>query len=216
MRYLAVAAGQIESYALRSDGTIVCWGSQGHGLNSPPTLAPGFAWGSLSAGAAHTLGLAVPAYSIESFCAGDGSGSACPCGNPGSAGNGCANSIGSAHLEGLGVASVSGDWFVLSGTGMPDSGALYFQGTTEVNGGAGAAFGDGLRCAGGIVIRLGARINTAHASSYPGVGDLPISIRGAVPSEGATRVYQAWYRNLAGQCGTGQNLTNGVVVAWAQ
>jgi hypothetical protein len=150
------------------------------------------------------------------FCFGDGTGAACPCGNMGSSDSGCANSIVAAggRLLGAGQASVALDGFFLTGTGMPNSAALYFQGTTQVAGGLGAPFGDGLRCAGGTVIRLVTRINTANGSSYPDVLDPPISIRGAIPAGGGTRTYQVWYRNQSGPCGSGHNLTNGVLVAW--
>ena len=83
-----------------------------------------------------------------------------------------------------------------------------------VSGGQGTTFGDGLRCAGGFVLRLGTKINSANSSIYPAFGDTPISIRGAIPATGATRTYQAWYRNTSGPCASGYNLTNGVLVTW--
>lgn len=64
------------------------------------------------------------------------------------------------------------------------------------------------------MIRFGTKINSSNGSSYPGGGDLPISIRGAIPVIGGTRTYQAWYRNPNGPCNTGSNLTNGVQVTW--
>jgi hypothetical protein len=157
-----------------------------------------------------------PAYSSTTYCFGDGTGSACPCGNDGSAGNGCANSIVTAggHLYGNGSASITSDTFVLNGSGMPNSSVLYFQGTAQVNGGAGTAFGDGLRCAGGSVIRIGTKINAMNSSTYPATGDIPISVKGAIPASGGTRTYQAWYRNNTGSCGSGFNLTNGAQVTW--
>src|SRR5207249_3432924 len=81
------------------------------------------------------------------FCSGDGTSTACPCGNNGASGHGCANSLNAngAALGSSGTASVSADTLVLTGTGMPDSSALYFQGTTQIS----VVFGDGLRCAGG-------------------------------------------------------------------
>ena len=44
-----------------------------------------------------------------SFCLGDGTGAACPCGNTGSSGNGCANSTFAAggHLAASGTAGAS-------------------------------------------------------------------------------------------------------------
>jgi Tol biopolymer transport system component len=150
-----------------------------------------------------------------SFCFGDGSGTACPCANNGTAGNGCANSLNpsGARLTGSGNPSLASDGFVLSGTGMPSSSALYFQGTATLGGGAGAVFGDGLRCAGGTITRLATKLNASGASRYPDVGDVPISIRGLVTA--GLRTYQLWYRNAAAYCTASTfNLTNGVSVTW--
>jgi hypothetical protein len=97
---------------------------------------------------------------------------------------------------------------------MPNSSALFFQGTTQTAGGLGTAFGDGLRCAAGTVIRLGTKTNVAGASHYPVAGDPPISVNGAVASPG-TRTYQVWYRNAAAFCTVNTfNLTNGLQVNW--
>ncbi|MCY2962017.1 MAG: hypothetical protein NTY35_17815 [Planctomycetota bacterium] len=150
------------------------------------------------------------------FCFGDGSGTACPCANSGAAGNGCANSIvaAGANIAATGVASLTADTVVLRGSGMPNSSALYFQGTSQQNGGLGGTFGDGLRCAGGSVIRLKTVNNAAGASQYPGVGDPTVSVRGAVAAP-ATRTYQVWYRNAAAFCTVSTfNLSNGLQVAW--
>jgi hypothetical protein len=150
------------------------------------------------------------------FCFGNGSGTACPCGNSGSAGNGCANSLNpaGANLSAAGSASISADTVVLSGSGMPNSSALYFQGTTQQNGGLGSVFGDGLRCAGGSVIRLGTKTNVGGASQYPVGGDLPVSVRGNVTTPGS-RTYQVWYRNAAAFCTPSTfNLSNGLLINW--
>lgn len=153
---------------------------------------------------------------FTAFCFGDGSATACPCGNVGAAGNGCAHSFNpaGANLSATGTASLASDSLTLVGTGMPDNYALYFQGTTQQNGGAGTVFGDGLRCAGGAVLRLETKINTAGASQYPGAGDPSISVRGAITASG-TRTYQSWYRNAAAFCTPASfNLTNGLSVSW--
>jgi hypothetical protein len=150
------------------------------------------------------------------FCFGDGTGTACPCGNSGAAGNGCANSVNAAggNLFASGAASISADSVVLLGSGMPNSTCLYFQGTTQQNGGLGVVFGDGLRCAGGTVIRLGTKTNVAGASQYPVAGDLSVSVRGNVLAPGS-RTYQVWYRNAAAFCTVSTfNLSNGLDVAW--
>lgn len=50
----------------------------------------------------------------------------------------------------------------------------------------------------------------------PTGGDPLISVRGLVPVAGATRFYQAWYRNAAVFCTSSTfNLTNGLQVVWA-
>ncbi len=151
-----------------------------------------------------------------SYCFGDGTGSACPCANNGAPGNGCAHSLNAigANLSGTGHASLASDSFVLSGVNMPNSSALYFQGTTQVNGGLGSVFGDGLRCAGGTVVRLGTKSNAGGASQYPAAGDPPVSVKGLVTAPGM-RTYQVWYRNAASFCTADTfNLTNGLSVAW--
>jgi len=150
------------------------------------------------------------------FCFGDGSGAACPCANNGAAGNGCANSLNpnGAHLTASGTASISNDTLVVQGSGMPDSTVLYFQGTVQQSVGNGIAFGDGKRCAGGTVTRLGTKTNVSGASSYPGLGDLSMSVRGGI-SMPATRTYQAWYRNAATFCTASTfNLSNGIELSW--
>ena len=147
----------------------------------------------------------------STYC--DGPTLACPCGNFGSAGNGCANSVNAAgaHLAASGVASLANDTLLLAASGTPNSNALYFQGTTQ----SASAFGDGVRCAAGTIIRLGAKASIAGSSNYPGAGEQPVSVRGAVPA-GAVRHYQVWYRNAAAFCTPSTfNLTNGVSVNWA-
>jgi hypothetical protein len=117
-------------------------------------------------------------------------------------------------LVASGVSSLSGDTVVLSGTDMPSSSALYFQGTTRVAAGAGAAFGDGLRCAGGTIVRLLTLTNVGGASQYPSGGAPSVSVRGNVLAPG-TRTYQVWYRNAAAFCTAATfNLTNGWEIAW--
>jgi hypothetical protein len=98
---------------------------------------------------------------------------------------------------------------------MPNSSALYFQGTSQQASGAGSIFGDGLRCASGGIIRLGAKLNAAGASQYPDVGDPLISVRGQLPPAGGVRTYQVWYRNAAPFCTPSTfNLTNGAQLTW--
>jgi hypothetical protein len=107
------------------------------------------------------------------------------------------------------------DTVVLAGDGMPDSSALYFQGTNAQGAGAGVPFGDGLRCAGGSIVRLGTKLNAAGASQYPAAGDAVVSVRGLVSVHGV-RVYQIWYRNAAAFCTSSTfNLSNGASIVWS-
>lgn len=154
---------------------------------------------------------------VEAYCFGDGTGMPCPCNNVGGAGRGCANSFNpnGARLVGGGNTSIDSDTFVLSVDGMPSNASvLFFQGSSAPNMGNGTLFGDGLRCAGGTVIRLGTKTAVGGAASYPGVGDLEVSARGLVVP-GNTRYYQAHYRNSAAFCVAATfNLTNGVRALW--
>ncbi len=175
----------------------------------------------------NTTFVSSPAPTIESiciesgdftdFCPGDGSGTACPCGNNALLGSdtGCLSSLGvGARLAACGSASITGDTFALRGSQMPNSSALYFQGTTQVGSGSGALFGDGLRCSGGSVVRLGTLTNVGGVSQYPSTGQLAVSIKGAL-SAGDVRTYQVWYRNAAAFCTTSTfNLSNGLQVLW--
>jgi hypothetical protein len=174
----------------------------------------------LAPGGFFTMLLGVVERSVvlgTSYCFGDGVLIACPCGNqsaPG-AGEGCLNSLGlGAKIVGMGNATLSNDTVVLSGSNMPNSTCLYFQGTTQLGGGSGVGFGDGLRCVGGSVVRLGTKLNVAGASQYPTGTDPHVSVKGMVTAPG-TRTYQCWYRNAAAFCTPSTfNLTNGMLIAW--
>ncbi|MGH8310106.1 MAG: hypothetical protein ACRETX_09975, partial [Steroidobacteraceae bacterium] len=152
------------------------------------------------------------------YCAGDGSGTVCPCGNASVIGaiEGCLHSFGTGgKLRASGSASLASDTVVLNGTSMPSGPALYMQGTTQQAGGAGVAFGDGLRCIAGTVVWLGPKHNVGGASQFPAVGDPSVSMKGLVTAPGV-RTYQVWYRNAASFCSSGTyNLSNGVTITWA-
>jgi hypothetical protein len=154
------------------------------------------------------------------YCFGDGSGTPCPCGNAGAAGNGCANSANAlgANLVASGIARIGGpgiDTLVLAGSGMPSKSCFYYQGTNRHNGGAGIVFGDGLRCAGGVPVLLGYRLNMSGASSFgPPLGP-SVSMAGGVMAPG-TQTYQVTYQDTAAYCTPSQfNHTNGLNVCWS-
>ena len=148
------------------------------------------------------------------YCSGDGANpTGCPCGNLGSDGEGCANGSGvGGQLRSSGSASVSAGDLVLSGTQLISSQpGLYFQGNNAINSGNGNPFGDGLRCAGGGVIRLQVRFADSAGTSATSID---IGAKGGV-SAGDVRRYQLWYRDPGtSPCNSLFNLSNGYEIAW--
>lgn len=157
-------------------------------------------------------GVAEPGFSYCSCDVGTG-----PCANPGAAGHGCANSSSAsgAKLVGSGSAVIGADSVILSATGLaPGQPGLYFQGNNAVGAGAGVFFGDGLRCAGNSVVRLGVANSDATGTSSTTAFPAPISVKGNVGA-GDLRYYQLWYRDPQGSpCGAQFNLTNGYSIQW--
>jgi hypothetical protein len=152
------------------------------------------------------------------FCFGDGTGTACPCGNASPVGDrsGCNGSLGYAgKLADGGGSSLSLDGLALFAYGMPlTTSMLFFQGDAAVANGAGAVFGDGLRCAGGSIVRLATKTAYYGGAIYPQGNEPSVSVRGNVTSPGR-RTYQVWYRNAASFCTSDTfNLTNGLRVTW--
>ncbi len=152
------------------------------------------------------------------FCSGDGSGTACPCGNNSAVGanQGCTNSFGSgASLSAAGQPTLSNDTLTLQCSGLPSgTSALLFQSAQQENFGSGTVFGDGLRCVGGTTRRL----RTAHApggtASWPVPGAPSLSVSGSAIS-GQLLYYQAWYRNMAAFCSPATfNLSQGLTISW--
>lgn len=159
-----------------------------------------------------------PAPIPYDVCAGDGTGSACPCGNTSALGAdvGCLHSFGlGGRLRIEGIASLECDTLALAATDLPPTtAALFFQGTSAANGGMGTVFGDGLRCASGAVLRLGTLMTFGGAATLQTPGGVPLHVVGQVTAPGS-RTYQTWYRNSAPFCTpSGFNLTNGATIAW--
>jgi hypothetical protein len=104
---------------------------------------------------------------------------------------------------------------------LPSALSIFLQGDGLVAGGA--VFGDGVRCAGGHLLRLGAKNAVMGVVQYPDQSEPSVTARsaalGSPIAPGATRYYQTYYRdpNLA-YCpapqGDSWNVTNGVVVSW--
>ncbi|MCB9916715.1 MAG: zinc metalloprotease [Planctomycetes bacterium] len=161
----------------------------------------------------YTVGGTGPSGPGTAFCAGDGSGTGCPCNNQGAAGHGCQNSTGAgAQLTASGTASIGAGDLVLHGSDLVSGqSGLYFQGDNQISGGNGAVFGDGLRCTGLNTVRLQIRMASASGTSNTTVN---VAAAGGV-SAGQTKRYQLWYRDPAfSPCLSGFNLSNGYEVTW--
>ncbi len=154
----------------------------------------------------------VPTELGVAYCFGDGSGNACPCANNGAPGRGCASGASSqgSVLFGVGVPSLTQDSFQLVVVDVqPGQPGVFLGAQNQIQGGSGLLFGDGLRCAGGALIRYPVGIADASGVRFSHGG------HGAGLTAGATRRYQYWYRNPAGSpCGSGFNLSNGYEVVW--
>jgi hypothetical protein len=129
---------------------------------------------------------------------------------------GCANSTGSGGLlAASGTTSLSAGNLVLSASSLPLSKlGMVYMGT----GAAFAPFADGLRCIGGQTYRFSAQSSgsTGSFSLGPGIPALSCSsfpTAGCITS-GSTWRFQAWHRDPDGPCGSGSNLTNGLVVTF--
>jgi len=147
------------------------------------------------------------------YCFGDDSGTPCPCGNSAGRGQGCANSSGvGAVLSAGGTSSEMADDLTFTArnllVGQP---AQLFAGINALNNGDGTVFGDGLRCAGGTVLRLGIRLPDGAGTVRWGPG---LGAQGGWVA-GDTRRFQVWYGDRTiGPCLSGFNLTNGYEVVF--
>ena len=220
----------VDDRALLAPGVAVDW--DGDGAAEPTSRLVGATWAQrlalgegptptlLARARVDVLGLereALLALDVpgewSAFCAGDGTGAPCPCANTGAPGHGCANGHTSgALLEASGVFSASSPSLALHAAGLPPGQpGLFFQGDAAVNAGLGVAFGDGLRCVGGGLVRLQVAFADG-AGACSTTADL--AARGGVAA-GQTKRYQLWYRDpLGGACGSGINLSNAVELAW--
>lgn len=159
---------------------------------------------------------------ISTYCAGDGTTTACPCANSGALGNGCQNSASTGGARLVAQGTTAPDTIVLDATGeLPNAATLVFQGSTLLT--SPVKFGDGLRCVGGTQVRLYTTNAMNGALSVPGPGQPSISARSAalgdVLTPGSVRGYQTWYRdpNLAfcvASSGNAWNLSNAVRIVW--
>lgn len=172
------------------------------------------------------VSLSTSAWSqFSQFCYGDGTSGPCPCGNLSAPSTGgCLNSLGSPGVlvatSPSGFARVSADVLgvdrvTLTGSGMPNSTCVYFQGSANPP----VLFGDGIRCVNNpFQVQLGVRVNAGGTSFVGGAPGPAISLQGflntPLPAP-VTRAYQCWYRNPAAFCTPAVfNMTNAVSIAW--
>ena len=104
---------------------------------------------------------------------------------------------------------------------LPTAASIFLQGTLNVA--AGAPFGDGVRCVGGSLKRIGLHAASGGVVSHPVPGDLPISERSAALGDtipvGGTRYYQTYYRDpnpsfCPSPAGNTWNVGNGQIIVW--
>lgn len=151
-------------------------------------------------------------------CDGTGIFAACPCGNAGLPGRGCDNSFatGGGRLQASGLPIVSDDSYTLTVDGVPPvTSVLFFQGTTTPESNP-FVVGDGLLCVSGAIIRLATKTTTTGSAVFPSGADPLLHVKGQIPAGGATRYYQAWYRNPVAFCTADTfNFTSAIRVVWA-
>ena len=158
---------------------------------------------------------------FDTFCFGDNnSGIApCPCGNAVSnnANSGCANGTGvGATLSGLGDCSALTDGAKIIAEGLiPNQWALFFEGGSVLPAGS-MPFADGVLCVGAPY--AGVKFIKADAMGVAGPIDsiwfMGLGWEAHLP--GDTSYYQCYYNDpYSTVCGSGWNLTNGVIIPWS-
>ena len=150
---------------------------------------------------------------VPSFCdASDNALASCPCGNAGNPDTGCdiQQSTGGVGLDLVAQESAPSNRVTWQGTGFPASGtptAIVIRGA-DLDPGSPVPFGDGLRCVGTPLVRLGAAFAIGGSSTHThghgtgaGSGDFH---------------YQLWFRNTPAMFCTPAafNLSNGRTLTW--
>lgn len=158
---------------------------------------------------------------FQGFCFPGRDARPCPCGNPPlGPGRGCENSAmtGGAVLSATGTPA-EGDVILRADWMKPSSACVFLQGSTMST--PGFAYGDGVRCAAGVVKRLYTKPASTGSAAAPERGDPSIPARSTAKGDpivpGTTRCYQVYYRDPADfACAfpLAFNTTNGIVVDW--
>jgi len=151
--------------------------------------------------------------SFASFCDGaDGSLASCPCGNAGAPDTGCdiQQATGGVRLDVTTQQTFPTNRVTVTGTGFPVASApaaIVIRAPT-LDTGAPVVFGDGLRCVGVPLVRLGAAFAIGGLSTHT-FG------HGAMAGAGDFH-YQLWFRNTPAMFCTPDafNLSNGRTLVW--
>ena len=151
----------------------------------------------------------------QSICPSAHANSGCPCHLQVGVGGGCFNALTkSATLTSDGVASVSQDSLAFKAAEMPPgTGATLFQASASS---APMAFGDGLLCVTGSLVRLGTRFAPTGAIGWPVPNTITLSAAGLVSPAGGEYFYQVIYRDSTPTHCTAAtfNLTSAQKVVW--
>lgn len=155
------------------------------------------------------------------FCFGDGSSLACPCANQGTTARGCNNSASTGGALLYATGTTVPDTVVLRASDeLPNALSIFLQGNAVITA---APFGDGLRCAGGILKRLYTKNASGGLVRAPEAGNPSITTQSANLGDpilpGERRYYQVYYRdpNLAfcpSPMGNSFNVTGAVKIVW--
>jgi FG-GAP-like repeat len=150
----------------------------------------------------------------SSFCdASDNALASCPCSNPGNPDTGCdiADSSGGVRMDVLAQETVPSNHATVMGVGYPTAGspgAVVIR-ATSLDSASPVVFGDGLRCIGTPLVRLGASLASGGTS-------LHTFGHGTGAGAGAF-FYQIWFRNtpiMFCDPAAAFNLSNGRVLLW--
>lgn len=152
------------------------------------------------------------------YCPGDGviPHTLCPCANNNDGSMGGCDWGDLAFPEGgvltaTGTDSMALNNTLLVATGVADNFGIFFGADNQVNSGNGNPLNDGLRCAGGGLVRL---IPPTMASGNQMTLPAPLQSLDTGAASGTTRRYQYWFRTPNGPCGQMANLTNGYEIVW--
>jgi hypothetical protein len=176
--------------------------------------APGGALAGMAGSTTGTITMvagAPPAY--PSFCdAGDGSLASCPCANPGFPDTGCDNPAGTGGVKLIVIAQQTSpqNRATVQGIGYPSTAtpSSVVIRAPALDPGSPVVFGDGLRCIGVPLVRLGAAIASGGVSTH--------TFGHAMSAPPGPNFYQLWYRSQPPMFCTPDafNLSNGRVITW--